>query len=246
MLPQPQATAPDIPPYVDTEDDIHCDVHLRFGRPSDDYTLCRLGFAVSPDQRMGVPRWVGYRLLADRQRVVDQRFPIRPDPALPEGGAVLAAFRGSGFDRGHLVPSFEMTWSYSAAREVQFHSNLSPQHPSLNRRSWAALDRAIRGWADKRGILFVVSGPVFNSDSGPRLNDLVAVPNAYFKAVYDPTEQAVLAFLLPNDESNVASVDLAKFLVSVDDIEERTGLDLFSGLTEQLQKSLEAVSGDIW
>lgn len=246
VLPHPQTLAPEIHPYRDTEDDAHCDVHLRYGRPSNDHALCRLGFALSHDHRMGVPRWVGYRLLPDRQRVVDQRFPFMPDPALPDGGAILDAFRGSGFDRGHLVPSFEMAWSYSAAREVQFHSNLSPQHPSLNRGGWAALDRAIHGWVDKRGVLYVVTGPVFKPGNSRRLNDAVAVPVAYFKVVYDPAERAVLAFLLPNDESVRSYADLTRFLVTVDEVERRTGLDVFSDLPEQLQTTLEADRGVIW
>ena len=248
VLPRPRTLTPEIPPYRDTADDAHCDIHLRYGRPSDDHALCRLGFALSHDQRMGVPRWVSYRLLANRQRVVDQRFPITPDPAFANGRAVLAAFRGSGFDRGHLVPSFEMAWSYSAAREVQFHSNVSPQHPSLNRRSWAALDRAIRRWADERGVLFVVTGPVFNSKKKRTLGEgkLVAVPDAYFKAVYDPTEREVLAFLLPNDKIAGSSTDLTGFVVSVDEVENKTGFDLFSGLGEELEATLEASPGTIW
>ena len=246
VLPHPPTLAPKLPPYQDTADDANCDVHLRYGYPSKDHTLCRLSFAFSHDERKGVPRWVGYRLLADRQRVVDQRFPITPDPALSDGQTVLAAYRGSGFDRGHLAPSFEMAWNYSAAREVQFHSNVSPQHPSLNRGSWAALDRIIRRWVNERNVLFVVTGPVFDSHIETRLNDFVAVPDAYFKVVYDPAKQEVLAFLLPNDESARSHADLTKFLVTVDEVEQSTGLDLFTSLPEQLQTTLEATKGEIW
>ena len=245
-LPQAQPLALEIPPYRDTENSAHCDTHLRYGYPSEHGVLCRLGFALSYDEREGVRSWVGYRLLAGTQRVVEQRFPFTPDPALPGGRAVLDAFRGSGFDRGHLVPSFEMAWHYSTAREVQFHSNVSPQHASLNRGSWLALDQAIRGWVDKRGALFVVAGPVFDSDSGARLNETIRVPDAYFKVVYDPAEEGVLAFLVPNDEDARSYADLAEFLVTVDDIERSTGLDLLSALPENLQTTLEGVPGVIW
>lgn len=224
-FPQMQTLTPEIPPYRDTEDEAHCTTHLRYGRPSDDHVLCRLGFALSYDQRMGVPKWVSYRVLADRQHVVERRFPFMPDPALTDGEAVLGAYRGSGFDRGHLVPNFQMAWNYSTAREVQFHSNLSPQHPSLNRGSWAKLDLAIRSWVDQRGVLFIVSGPIFDSPNEMRsLNGLVSVPNAFFKVVYDPLQQAVLAFIFPNGERVNSDRDLSKFLMSVDEVERRTHL----------------------
>ncbi len=246
VFPNPPPPAPAISAYRDTESDAHCDSHLRYGHPSDDQTLCRLGFALSYDQRMNLPSWVGYRLLADRQRVVDQRFPILPDPALPDGRTVIEAFRGSSFDRGHLVPSFEMAWSYMTAREVQFHSNLSPQDPALNRGGWAALDRAIHEWVEERDVLYVVAGPVFASSNARTLNDVISVPESYFKVVYDPAEQAVLAFLLPNNENAASYESLSEFLVTVDKVEEVTSLDLLSELTEPLQENLEKELGRIW
>ena len=91
-----------------------------------------------------------------------------------------------------------------------------------------------------------MTGPVFKPGNSRRLNDAVAVPVAYFKVVYDPAEKAVLAFLLPNDESVRSYADLTRFLVTVDEVERRTGLDVFSDLPEQLQTTLEADRGVIW
>ena len=69
----------------------------------------------------------------------------------------------------------------------------------------------------------------------------VAVPTAFFKVVVDPSNRDnpdVLAFLIPHYRET--GRHLESLLVSVDDIERLTGLDLLSAFPEAVQHRVEA------
>lgn len=74
----------------------------------------------------------------------------------------------------------------------------------------------------------------------------VAVPDAFYKVVVkesqNPNRPDVLAFMYPHaikPSDNRKPYKQKKFLVSVDDIEKRTGLDFFTSLSEADQKAIE-------
>ena len=65
----------------------------------------------------------------------------------------------------------------------------------------------------------------------------VVVPQYYFKAVYINKAEKMMGFILPNEGS---SAPLSSFRSTIDDIEMRTGLDLFSGLEDEKEAVLES------
>ena len=67
------------------------------------------------------------------------------------------------------------------------------------------------------------------------------MPNAFYKILLDYTEPEIktIAFLLPHKESNQP---LYNFVVSIDEIEAKTGIDFFHHLPDALENKLEASS----
>jgi endonuclease G len=67
----------------------------------------------------------------------------------------------------------------------------------------------------------------------------VAVPSRFFKVVVREGSDGirVLAFLM---ENRPASGPLQGFLVTLDQLEELSGIDFFPGLPQQVQRELEA------
>ena len=67
----------------------------------------------------------------------------------------------------------------------------------------------------------------------------VSVPNAFYKVLIDNNSGAtkVLAFILPHKESNKP---LYEFVVSVDEVEKRTGIDFFHELDDTTENRIEA------
>jgi DNA/RNA endonuclease G (NUC1) len=127
--------------------------------------------------------------------------------------------------------------------------NACPQEPDLNQGIWLDLEEKVDHWADEYGTVWVVCGPVFFGRK-PRLwigdegEVPVAVPDAFFKVVVkesgDPERPDVLAFLYPHHRyPKKGPYDQTPFLVSVDYIEELTGLDLLSALDDNAEEELE-------
>lgn len=167
---------------------------------------------------------------------------FRRDSLVSTGTAVKADYWYSGYDRGHLAPSADFRWSERAISESYVYSNMAPQRPELNRESWASLESFIRKhvWV-KNEPLYVVTGPIFDEGmetitQGP---NVVSIPKRFYKIILDVTgeEKKAIAFVMPNELCKQAMVSYA---VSVDEVEEMTGLDFFSNLDETLEKELES------
>ena len=111
------------------------------------------------------------------------------------------------------------------------------------------MEELTRNWAKKFKRLYVVTGPVLSEEPKGyigRYNE-VAVPVAYFKVLLDldDPEQKAIAFMLPNE---ISYEPLFKYAVSIDDVEERTGIDFFEDfMHDDLEEELEAnFNIDLW
>ena len=129
-----------------------------------------------------------------------------------------------------------MKWSRSAMSQSFFLSNMSPQLPAFNRGIWRSLESAVRGWAESKGSIYVVTGPVFSPYGDEIGSNGVDIPTHYWKALYDPAVRRMVGFLLPHARGDRP---LKGYAVSVDAIEAATGLDLFASLPDKLEDTLE-------
>ncbi len=208
-----------------------------------DVILDRQGYALGYSEKYEQPLWVSYRLTADevRNKKAKRSDNFRADPAILSGSAELQDYKGAPFDRGHLAPAGDMTFSVQAMSESFLLSNMSPQQPEFNRGIWKELESKVRDFAVGNGSLYVVSGPIFiaGRETITIGANRVAVPHAYYKVLLDNTEPELKAigFILPNAESKKT---LSEFAVTVDAVERATGLDFFNGLAPELERKLES------
>lgn len=181
--------------------------------------------------------WVQYRLTPDMLiKTVNRSDNFRPDPNISTGSASLDDYVGSGYDRGHLCPAGDMVNCTDAMSESFYLSNMSPQSPGFNRGAWKNLESVVRNWGSTDTI-YVVTGPVFNSNKGQIGENKVTIPGYYYKIIYSLAKQEMIGFLMPNEK---ISNDLTSFIMSVDQIEQYTGIDFFSDMDATLQNKLEA------
>nr|WP_297460618.1 DNA/RNA non-specific endonuclease [uncultured Halomonas sp.] len=189
------------------------------------------------------PLWVSYRL----HDVEGSRIGSRPDfqqdwrtlwPIGPD------SYAGSGYDRGHLAPNYAIALVHGreAQRDTFLMSNISPQRPDLNRQLWQRLEEVvIDHFVPRFGALQVITGPVFPASFMSNVFNrvgLVEVPTAFYKILVVPTRQPMaLAFLMPQTVQGNEPLD--RCLVSIDEIEARTGLDFFSLLPQTAERELE-------
>lgn len=185
--------------------------------------------------------WVYYELTSDLIQGSQARTDnFREDPFVTSGSAQLTDYRGSGYDRGHLCPAGDMKLNRVAMSETFYMSNMSPQVPSFNRGIWKKLEAVVRNWGAIEGRIYVVTGGVLSTSESAIGSNNVTVPKRYFKVIYNPSDGGkMIAFLLPNEKS---SKPLESFVVTVDEIESRTGIDFFSDLNDSLENRLESSS----
>ncbi|MCT4625853.1 DNA/RNA non-specific endonuclease [Halodesulfovibrio sp.] len=159
---------------------------------------------------------------------------FRSDPAVPSGSAALSDYKKSGYDRGHLAPAADMGFSKQAMSESFYMSNMSPQRPGFNRGIWKKLEEIVRGWAKNEDIIIVTGGIL----TGRQYigSNAVLIPNTYYKVIYAPQRQEMIAFLLPNEASSAL---LQHFALPVDAVEAVAGIDFFPTIPDEFEAALE-------
>ena len=201
------------------------------------------GFLVGWSDIRVNPLWVGYRL----RRVEDPSAGPRPGfrrdwralwPISPD------SYFGSGYDRGHLAPNYAIAAVHGSAaqRDTFLMSNMTPQRPALNRRLWQRLEEVVMDhFVPRFAALQVITGPIFPArfrDNVLNRVGLVEVPEAFYKILVVPgDEPRALAFIMPQRVAGDEPLD--DFLVSIDEVEARTGLDFFPRLSREAAEALE-------
>ncbi|MGV3705551.1 MAG: DNA/RNA non-specific endonuclease [Arcticibacter sp.] len=209
------------------------------------------------DEKLKNPLWVAYRLgnIKGEFKYTNWERPFRFLADYRTDSKVdHDAFKGSGFDRGHMAPNATILSQYGQAAQLETYlmTNISPQSPALNQGLWAELEKLERESLSQDDTpnkevhdLFVITGPVFN-DKPRKLSSGVAVPTGFYRILafrkgYTGTLKAV-AFLFPQ---NPQSKKLSDYLTTVDQIESLTQLDFFPELSKSVQLNLESKKRDL-
>lgn len=199
------------------------------------------GYTLSYSEEHEQPYWVAYTLTKEMvQGNTPRKDNFRPDPSISTGSASLADYKGSGYDRGHLVPAADLRYSKESMDDSFYMSNMSPQDPNFNREIWADLEATVRQFAYDNGSIFVVTGPVLTDGPYKTIGDnKVTIPKRYYKAILDYTqpELKTIGFLLDNKNS---SKPLSSFACSIDYLEDVTGIDFFPNLPDKEEVYLES------
>ncbi len=215
---------------------------LELPAPIDGEQIIRhTGYTLSYNEDAEQPSWVAYELTKDEVLGGGTREDsFKEDPSVITGSATLADYKGSGYDRGHMAPAADFKWSSEAMSDTFFLSNMSPQAPSFNRGIWADLEAAVRTMAYDNDEVYVVTGPVLTDGPYETIGkNKVAVPKRYYKVILDYKDPDIKAigFVLPNEGS---SEPLSSFAMSVDDVEEITGIDFFPRLPDDQEDIIES------
>jgi len=196
-------------------------------------------FTLSYSEPHEQAEWVAYELKKDQLTYDDRKRPFFiEDPKVTTKSADWRNYKGSGYDRGHLCPAGDRRFSEYAYNETFYTSNISPQNREFNAGVWNRLEQQVRYWSKKYGTLVVITGGVLEDGLMEIGDEDVDVPKAFYKIVLKDREDApkVLAFLIPAKESQAS---LKSFLVPVDVLEEKTGIDFFEKQSESWQKKME-------
>ena len=212
----------------------------------DEQVIERLGYTVSYNSFYKTPNWVAWELTRKETEGEEGRTnKFLPDPELPEPRVTTSDYTRSGYDRGHMAPAADMKWSRQAMKESFYMSNICPQNRKLNRDDWGDLEESCRKWAEKYGTVHIACGPIYDTKSPKRIGkSRVAVPDRFFKVVliYNRKNPMAMGFLFDNKAHHQ---NLKNYMVTVDKVEEETGLDFFPKVPDSIEERIESTVPDI-
>lgn len=197
------------------------------------------GYTLSYNEKHEQANWVAYELTREETvKAFERSNKFMVDPKVSTGSASDADYAASGYDRGHLAPAGDMSWSSVSMTESFYYSNMSPQVPAFNRGIWKSLETLVRSWAGEYGDIYIATGPVLKEGLQQIGPDGVSVPTHYYKVILDYRSDVhrAIGFILPNAASHAS---LESFAVSVDSVEKVTDLNFFDALPDASENQLE-------
>lgn len=201
------------------------------------------GFMLSYSESLKNPLWVTYKVTAAEYIPGKRPSGFSTDWRSPSFVS-HDDYTSSGYDRGHMAPNYVIASRYGRSAQLDTFkmTNITPQKPNLNQKSWQRLEELVANdFSEWFGEFWVVTGPVFDPEP-KRLKSGVAIPKSFYKILLKPAtaEQPAkaLAFIFPQNAK--ANISLMKLVVSIDEVEAQTGLDFFSELDDSIENALES------
>ena len=162
------------------------------------------------------------------------------------------------YARGHQIPDADRQYNQDMVKQTYYAINSTPQiQRKFNGGIWQQLEQAVRTQAGKTDTLYVATGPLFYrkdiSDTQEPIwitpkgdpNRTCPVPKYYWKVLLKVTRDgsgnvtgaSTIGFFFEHKEYSNSSY--GNYAVSVNEIERRTGLDLFANLPDSIEEEVE-------
>ena len=169
-----------------------------------------------------------------------------------------------GYQRGHILGSAERYYSQEANEQTFYMTNMSPMIGVFNETYWSVIENKVRSWGRSvinpksdfyGGTLYVAKGGTLDQLNATitvknTLGDKVemAVPKYYWIAclfISSTGSMQAIGFWLEHKNYNNKSTSFLNKLArsaacSIDELEEKTGLDFFCNLPDQLEEQVES------
>ncbi len=213
--------------------------------------------------------WIAYRWDIDNtvDNNVGRSDQWADDLELPEQYRVTTYdHNNDGYDRGHMLASEDRQNSWQANVQTFLMSNMHPQYNAFNGKDYVWYNMEIRvrqfysGWTRKdnaQDTIYAVKGGTIGTEGGsisPRDQIIEVTPKGlivpryfYMAFLYKNTQASqggykAIAFWVEHTDGRdtTRGNDLQKYVISIDELERRTGIDFFCNLPDDIENVVEA------
>ncbi|WP_303004112.1 DNA/RNA non-specific endonuclease [Bacteroides congonensis] len=210
-------------------------------------------FSMEYDKSKKHSRWIAFRFdnQTKQQNVDRSNEPFDADPSVAsEYQRVQADFGRKGYDRGHLCASADRLYSREVNEQTFYYTNMSPQRNAFNTGVWLALEGQVQAWGRScaaSDTLYVVKGGTIDKEE--QVKEYIGgdrskpVPKYYYMALLfkkGDSFKAIAFWMEHTDSKPSKTIKLADYVLSIDELEEKTGIDFFPNLNDNLENALEA------
>ncbi|TFF13939.1 DNA/RNA non-specific endonuclease [Pseudomonas sp. BCA14] len=216
-------------------------------------TLNRQAYTLNNNGSTKFANWVSYRITKNTPASGRARN-WATDPDIPAGETLDPVdYNGANValkvDRGHQANLASMA-GVADWPTLNYLSNITPQKSDLNQGPWARLEDQERNLAKEAGVdqVYVVTGPLYEHFVGtlPGTNKVHTIPSGYWKIIFvgSSPQDGVYASFVMNQETPKGAA-FCDYQVTVNQIEERSGLTFWSNLPQPVQAALKSRQGQL-
>ena len=226
-----------------------------------------INYSVEWDCDKKAPRWSAYQMTHETMqqnvtRYYSQTNQYPHDPMLPNDLYLSQdCYWNSGFDHGHMCPSYDRLYSAEANYQTFFLTNMQPQYKAFNGSlsggesykndysPWYQMEGA-RGVVRKAigytnaEVLYVVKGGTIEDDQIlTKVKGEMRVPKWFFVALLLKNKEGYKAagFWMEHKSSYFEKVSPADCLVNIRELESLTGIDFFCNLPDDIEERVETL-----
>lgn len=158
-------------------------------------------------------------------------------------------YKYSGYDHGHICPSADRLRATEANYQTFFITNMQPQRNVFNAGLWSDMEDQVRQWAGSMysDTLYVCKGGTIDKDSNIKgylgsNENRIPIPKYFFMALFSKkgSSYKALGFWVEHLDTDHKGDNLRQYAVSIDRLEELTGLDFFCNLPDDVENKAEA------
>lgn len=209
-------------------------------------------FTYRYDKEKRVSLWVAYPLNNALIGTGTRSQDWLPDQAIPQNNQAIlykGFAYGSGYDRGHQIPSADRLTNI-ANQQTFIFTNATPQLHDFNGGIWAELEKLVRTWAKRSDTLYVVTGIIPGDKTiDDNVGNPVTIPSHYYKTVLrrntdkrGKVHWSACSVILPHRVFPVGTWQQNVLLfkehaISLADLEEMTGEAYFPLLTKEIDET---------
>ncbi len=159
-------------------------------------------FDICYSYKMKDPLYVSYTLYGNLVNKINikKRGNFYTEKSIPvKYRAYSKDYVHSGYDRGHLANDADFDYNKKIVLKTYTMANIIPQSPKVNRKTWLKAEKYERALAVKLNSINVINGVVF-SDNPKRIGKhKVAIPDAFWKIMYNNEKNFKKCFYYKNN-----------------------------------------------
>lgn len=226
------------------------------------YDPDNVNYAVEWDCNKKSQRWSCYIITKNNRAVNTKRY-YSESNQYPNDLELAASNRwekdyiySSGFDHGHICPSQDRLYSLNANKQTFYLTNMQPQYAVFNGSHkdhpysgiWIKMENYLHGLTlGDKDTMYVCKGGTIDKEEHilKRIQGKLIVPKYFFvavlvkKMVNGQAYYKSIGMWFPHTNVYHGDDKLSDYTMSIKDLEEKTGIDFFCNLPDNIENQVE-------
>lgn len=163
-------------------------------------------------------------------------------------------YKYTGYDHGHICPSADRLRAEECNYQTFYITNMQPQYNKFNAGLWEKMEEDVRTWANQSDTLYVCKGGTIdnkdniieyvnrNSHQSSQVNaSHIPVPKYFFMALLSKkgNQWQAMGYWVEHINADRSNDTRKNYAVSIDVLEDRTGIDFFCNLPDDIESKVE-------